>query len=127
MTPGSTKIVFVTGSFQDGDFTSVGADTECQNLATAAGLPGVYKAWLSESQMSAQPALSGDGFPTRCRRVRSHGRSRRRRFLAGLDRRDARRADLAFAARRSGLSATQCLDRDAVGWHRLGDLRIWRV
>jgi hypothetical protein len=41
--------VFATSSTQQGDLGGLtGADTICQNLAAAAGLPGTYKAWLSD-------------------------------------------------------------------------------
>lgn len=43
------KLVFVTSKVTDGDIGGVtGADTICNYLATAAGLRGVYMAWLSD-------------------------------------------------------------------------------
>ncbi len=42
--------VFVTSTTHNGNLGGlVGADAICQNLATAAGLPGSYRAWLSDS------------------------------------------------------------------------------
>ncbi len=44
------KIVFVTEGAFDGDLGGLaGADAICQAEVTAAGLPGVFKAWLSDS------------------------------------------------------------------------------
>jgi cysteine-rich repeat protein len=46
---GSTRTVFVSSQLYTGDMGGlVGADALCQGLATAAGLPGVYMAWLSD-------------------------------------------------------------------------------
>jgi hypothetical protein len=36
----------------------VGADDDCQSLATTAGLPGVYRAWLSDDTNSASARLT---------------------------------------------------------------------
>jgi len=44
------KIIFLTSTFTNGNLGGVaGADAFCQNLAKAAGLPGMYKAWISDS------------------------------------------------------------------------------
>ncbi len=44
------KLVFVTYASYNGDLGGLdGADDKCQTEADAAGLPGVYKAWLSSS------------------------------------------------------------------------------
>lgn len=42
------SIVFVTSTTSDGDLGGIaGADATCNSLASAAGLPGTYMAWLS--------------------------------------------------------------------------------
>jgi hypothetical protein len=47
------KLVFVTSQQYTGNLGGLpGADNICQSLAAAAGLPGVYKAWLSAHQDS---------------------------------------------------------------------------
>jgi hypothetical protein len=52
--------VFVTSTAQQGNLGGLGgADAICQNLATVAGLPGTYLAWLSDATQS--PATR---FPT---------------------------------------------------------------
>jgi hypothetical protein len=50
--------VFVTSRVHSGNFGGlVGADAFCQQHATAAGLAGTYKAWLSSSSLSASGRL----------------------------------------------------------------------
>ena len=45
---GAAKIVFITSAEFSGALGGLtGADSKCQQLATDAGLPGQYKAWLS--------------------------------------------------------------------------------
>lgn len=45
--------VFASSTMGPGDIGGLaGADAECQRLATAAGLPGTYKAWLSSANTS---------------------------------------------------------------------------
>jgi hypothetical protein len=45
--------VFVTSQVWSGDLGGLeGADQKCQDAADAAGLPGVYKAWLSTTAVS---------------------------------------------------------------------------
>ncbi len=45
--------VFATSTMGPGDIGGLaGADGECQRLASAAGLPGTYLAWLSDSNVS---------------------------------------------------------------------------
>ena len=61
--PGLTKIVFVTGTVLDGDFTPAGADALCQNQAGIGGLPGTFRAWLSESSASSNPRSPELDFP----------------------------------------------------------------
>lgn len=47
---GPSSIVFVTSQTFDGNLGGLtGADAKCQTLAEAAGLGGLYKAWLSDS------------------------------------------------------------------------------
>jgi len=47
------KRAFVTSTATQGNMGGLaGADARCQALANAANLPGVYKAWLSDSQAS---------------------------------------------------------------------------
>src|SRR5215207_1922206 len=42
--------VFLSSTTYDGDLGGLsGADAKCQGLAKAAGLPGIYKAWLSDN------------------------------------------------------------------------------
>lgn len=51
--------VFASSTKGPGDIGGLaGADQECQRLATAAGLPGTYKAWLSDSNTSAAARLT---------------------------------------------------------------------
>lgn len=53
------KLVFVTSTTHNGNLGGlVGADTTCNTLATAAGLPGLYKAWISTA--SGSPATRTD-------------------------------------------------------------------
>ena len=48
------KKVFVTSQTYTGNLGGLaGADAKCQNLADAAGLPGTFKAWLSDGTTSA--------------------------------------------------------------------------
>jgi hypothetical protein len=56
---GAELLVFVTSQQYTGNLGGLtGADTLCQNLATAAGLPGNYKAWLSDSITTAAQRLT---------------------------------------------------------------------
>ncbi len=51
------KIVFLTESEHDGNMGGIiGADVICQGEADAAGLTGVYKAWLTDSNPANCPA-----------------------------------------------------------------------
>ena len=44
------KLVFITSQMYQGNLGGLaGADAHCQTLANAAGLTGVFKAWLSDS------------------------------------------------------------------------------
>lgn len=48
------KIIFLTSAYYTGNLGGLaGADEKCQTAATSAGLPGTYKAWLSNSSTSA--------------------------------------------------------------------------
>jgi TolB-like protein/class 3 adenylate cyclase len=48
-----SKIVFITSAKYTGNLGGVaGADAKCQQLAEGAGLPGTYKAWLSDKTSS---------------------------------------------------------------------------
>lgn len=52
------KRVFVTSTLHTGNFGGVtGADLKCQQRASAAGLPGTYKAWLSGSTLASSPSV----------------------------------------------------------------------
>jgi hypothetical protein len=51
--PYEEKIVFVTSKRYDGNLEGLaGADAKCQELADDEGLPGQYKAWLSDNMFS---------------------------------------------------------------------------
>ena len=53
------KIVFVSSVLYGANLGGLnGADTKCQALATAAGLPGNYKAWLSDDNTNASMRLA---------------------------------------------------------------------
>jgi hypothetical protein len=56
--------VFATSATYDGNIGGLaGADADCQSLATAAGLAGTFKAWLSDSTTSAASRLThGNGY-----------------------------------------------------------------
>jgi hypothetical protein len=73
---GSVNLMFVSSQFYNGaSFQGVaGGDAACQEAANAAGLPGIYKAWLSTDDVSAvehlrscNPGVAGwmrtDGMP----------------------------------------------------------------
>lgn len=56
---GSCRVVFVTSTSYSGQLGGLpGADTRCQQRALAAGLTGVYRAWLSASTISASERLT---------------------------------------------------------------------
>jgi len=66
-----SKRVFVTSTSSTGDLSGLtgaagatglqAADNHCMFLATAAGIPGTYKAWLSDSSISASARLTHSG------------------------------------------------------------------
>jgi hypothetical protein len=57
---GGACSVFVTSAFFTGSEVGgvAGADAKCQSLADSAGLPGTFRAWLSESLASTEPRFS---------------------------------------------------------------------
>jgi hypothetical protein len=56
---GSVAFVFVSSQVYNGNLGGLaGADTKCQTLATAASLPGTYKAWLSDGTGTATNRLT---------------------------------------------------------------------
>lgn len=60
------KRVFVTSVRYDGNLGGlVGADAKCQTLAVAAGLPGTYKAWLSDPVASPSTRFAQATIPYR--------------------------------------------------------------
>ena len=62
--PACTRRVFLTSQAFTGDLGGlIGADQKCQMLADAAGLGGVFKAWLSDPNVSAAERLTHVGKP----------------------------------------------------------------
>lgn len=60
------KTVFITSQVFNGNLGGLaGADAKCQQLATAAGLGGTYKAWLSDSTTDARDRLTHATVPYR--------------------------------------------------------------
>ena len=60
----SEKIVFVSSAGYNGNLGGVaGADAKCQELATAAGLSGTFKAWLSDSTSSPSTSFTHNTKP----------------------------------------------------------------
>lgn len=52
------KIIFLTSNVFNGNLGGLsGADLKCQSAAMAAGLSGTFKAWLSDSSISAKERL----------------------------------------------------------------------
>lgn len=63
-TPRPFKYAFVTNDTIAANFTGLsGADSICNNKASSAGLPGTYKAWLSDQSTSARSRLSQSSLP----------------------------------------------------------------
>jgi hypothetical protein len=59
-----SKRVFVTSVLYNGNLGGLdGADMKCQTLAMAAGLPGTYRAWLSDFDHSPSTRFSKAGGP----------------------------------------------------------------
>lgn len=60
----ASNIVFVTSGNYDGNLGGiVGGDAICNTLASAAGLPGSYVAWLSDGLTDARDRLTPGGGP----------------------------------------------------------------
>ncbi len=58
------KIVFISSESYTGNLGGLsGADDKCQALATTAGLPGKYKAWMSDDTSSASDRLNHSATP----------------------------------------------------------------
>ena len=59
-----SKIVFVTSARYTENLGGIaGADEKCQQLAEAAGLPGTYKAWLSDKTSSPATTFTRSNGP----------------------------------------------------------------
>jgi hypothetical protein len=62
--PGGSCLVFVTSTLHNGNLGGLaGADRICQARADAAGLPGTFKAWLSDSTQAARARLTHAAVP----------------------------------------------------------------
>ncbi len=62
--PGNGKYIFVTNGEYNGALNYLsGADAKCQSEASAAGLQGTYKAWLSDSATNASSRLTHSTAP----------------------------------------------------------------
>jgi hypothetical protein len=62
--PESRRIIFLTSvSYSAALGGLAGADAHCQALAAAAGLPGVFKAWLSDANTAARDRLTHADVP----------------------------------------------------------------
>jgi hypothetical protein len=60
----SSQVIFVSSAAYTGDLKALsGADIKCQSLASAAGLPGNFKAWLSDGTASAASRLVHSALP----------------------------------------------------------------
>jgi hypothetical protein len=60
----TVKRVFASSVAHDGNFGGlVGADAFCQGLATTAGLPGIYEAWLSDDSGSPSTRFTHSAVP----------------------------------------------------------------
>jgi|WetSurSiteA1Bulk_404760.scaffolds.fasta_scaffold00297_5 hypothetical protein len=58
------KIIFVSSASYDGNLGGlVGADSKCQGLALAAGLPGIYRAWLSDATAGPVTRFTHKNYP----------------------------------------------------------------
>ena len=63
---GGPCLVFVTSTGHDGNFGGLhGADAICQDFATKAGLPGTFKAWLSDTTQSPVTRFTRNANPYR--------------------------------------------------------------
>ena len=60
------KTVFITSKSYNGNFGGrAGADSICQALATASGLSGTYKAWISDSSTGPSTTFTQSVYPYR--------------------------------------------------------------
>jgi hypothetical protein len=60
----TNRIIFVSSVTYNGDLGGLlGADAECQALADAAGLPGIYMAWLSTAMESPSTRMTQSALP----------------------------------------------------------------
>ncbi|MBU4023136.1 hypothetical protein KJ591_02120 [Patescibacteria group bacterium] len=60
--PCSAKLVFISSVTYSGHLSGYsGADQKCQQLASNAGLPGTYKAWISDSNSSPSSRFNQSG------------------------------------------------------------------
>ncbi len=51
--------IFTGSQYKNGDFGGIAvANTDCQNMASAAGLTGQFKAWLSDSTVNAKDRIT---------------------------------------------------------------------
>jgi hypothetical protein len=61
---GVTKTIFVSSTAYNGALGGLsGADAKCQSLANAAGLSGMFRAWLSDAATSAAARLTHASAP----------------------------------------------------------------
>lgn len=61
-----TRTVFVTSTIHSGNLGGVaGADAVCNQRAAAAGLPGTFKAWISDASTSPAATFSQSALPYR--------------------------------------------------------------
>lgn len=60
----SKKVIFLTSQQFDGNLGGLaGADAKCQTAATAGGLSGTFKAWMSDTTISARDRLTHNPAP----------------------------------------------------------------
>ena len=62
-TTGDCLVFLTSGNYQGNLGGLAGADAICQELAQAAGLKGIFKAWLSDSKQSAAERLTHSSVP----------------------------------------------------------------
>jgi hypothetical protein len=62
--PRPTRVIFVTSRPSNGDLGGPsGADASCTHAAAAAGLPGVFMAWLSDDTIAAKERVAHSSLP----------------------------------------------------------------
>ena len=60
----TVRLAFTTSTMYTGELGGLaGGDAKCQARATAAGLPGVYRAWLSDANNSPKTRMTHSPFP----------------------------------------------------------------